>query len=113
MELIIVIVVMIGIFWWFTAADKKAEELSTQALDSSTRKEPDLTTVPDGIGHQSILVSALDVNKDGKVNVKDAVAAVDAVVDNAKAIKAKAETAVKKPRKPRAKKSDPSIDHTE
>jgi hypothetical protein len=47
----------------------------------------------------------LDINKDGKVDAKDAKAAVDTVVNNAKAVKAKAEAVIKKPRKPRAKKS--------
>ena len=98
MELIIIIAALIAAFWWITSAEKKAEESGRHPLDGNvTRKEPDLTTKPDGIGHQSIpvapvLTQALDINKDGKVDTKDAVAAVDAVI--------------KKPRKPRAKKTE-------
>ena len=68
-------------------------------MDGATRKEPDLTTVADGIGHESVpaVMQALDINKDGKVNAKDVQAAVDIVADNAKAV-------IKKPRKPRAPK---------
>jgi hypothetical protein len=74
-----------------------------------------LTTKPDGIGHQSIpvvpvLIQALDVNKDGKVDAKDALAAVDIAAENAKAVVAHAEAVIKKPRKPRAAKPGKSAD---
>lgn len=110
MELIIIIAALIGAFWWLTVREKALEDSGHHPLDGNvTRKEPDLTTKPDGIGHESmtvapILVQALDVNKDGKVDTKDAKAAVDTAVNNAKAVKAKAEAAIKKPRKPRAAK---------
>jgi hypothetical protein len=99
MELIIIIVALIGAFWWLTAREKALEESGQHPLDGVTRKEPTLTTNPDGIGHESVsvLTQALDINKDGKVNAKDAQAAVDAVVTTA-------EAAIKKPRKPRAPK---------
>ena len=119
MELIIIIAALIGAFWWITAAEKKSEESGRHPLDGNvTRKEPDLTTVPDGIGHQSIpvvpvLIQALDVNKDGKVDAKDAKAAVDIVADNAKAVKAKAEAVVKKPRKPKAATKKSADDRVE
>jgi len=110
MELIIIIAALIGAFWWLTVREKALEESGRHPLDGNvTRQEPDLTTKPDGIGHQSIpvapvLTQALDINKDGKVDAKDAKAAVDTVVNNAKAVKAKAEAVIKKPRKPRAPK---------
>jgi hypothetical protein len=115
MELIILIAVLVFVFWWFTSSEKHAEESGHHPLDSVTRKEPDLTTNPDGIGHQSIpvvpvLIQALDVNKDGKVDAKDALAAVDIAAENAKAVVAHAEAVIKKPRKPRAAKPGKSAD---
>jgi hypothetical protein len=116
MELIIIIVALIGAFWWLTVREKTLEESGRHPLDGNvTKQEPNLTTKPDGIGHQSvpvapILVQALDVNKDGKVDAKDAKAAVDATVAKAKAVKAKAEAVIKKPRKPRAAKPGKSAD---
>jgi hypothetical protein len=115
MELIIIVVALIGAFWWLAAREKALEESGQHPLDGVTRKEPTLTTKPDGIGHQSvpvvpILTQALDVNKDGKVDAKDAKAAVDATVAKAKAVKATAEAVIKKPRKPRAAKPEKSAD---
>lgn len=107
MELIILIALLVFVFWWFSSSEKHAEESGRHPLDGATRKEPDLTTKPDGIGHEStpVMLQALDINKDGKVDAKDAQAAVDIVVDNAKAVRATAEAAIKKPRKPRAPKT--------
>ena len=116
MELIIIIAALIGAFWWITAAEKKSEESGRHPLDGNvTRKEPDLTTVQDGIGHQSVpvVIQALDVNKDGKVDAKDAKAAVDIVADNAKAVKATAEAVIKKPRKPKAATKKSADDRVE
>lgn len=118
MELIILIALLVFVFWWFTSSEKHAEESGRHPLDSVTRKEPDLTTVPDGIGHQAIpvvpvLIQALDINKDGKVDAKDAQAAVDIVADNAKAVKAKAEAVIKKPRKPKAATKKSADDRVE
>jgi hypothetical protein len=115
MELIIIVVALIGAFWWLAAREKALEESGQHPLDGVTRKEPTLTTKPDGIGHESmsvapILTQALDINKDGKVDAKDAQAAVDAVVTNAKAVAATAEAVIKKPRKPRAAKPGKSAD---
>lgn len=104
MELIIIIAALIGAAWWITAREKVLEESNRHPLDGVTRKEPNLTTEPDGIGHEAApaLLQVLDVNKDGKVDTKDALAAVDIVADNAKAVKATAEAVIKKPRKPKA-----------
>jgi len=107
MELIIIIAALIGTVWWITAREKILEESNRHPLDGATRKEPTLTTNPDGIGHESALMKVLDINKDGKVDAKDAQAAVDAVANNAKAIKDTAEAMIKEPRKPRAPKTLP------
>lgn len=99
MELIILVALLVFVFWWFSSSEKHAEESGRHLQDDATRKEPDLTTVADGIGHESVpaVMQALDINKDGKVNAKDVQAAVDIVADNAKAV-------IKKTRKPRAPK---------
>jgi len=109
MELIILVALLVFVFWWFASNEKHAEESGHHPLDSVTRKEPELTTKPDGIGHESApaLKQVLDVNKDGKIDAKDARAAVDIVAENAKAVKAHAEAVIKKPRKPRAPKAAP------
>ena len=109
MELIIIIAALIGTVWWITAREKTLEESGRHPLDGTTRKEPTLTTKSDGIGHESApaLLQVLDVNKDGKVDAKDARAAVDIAAENAKAVVAHAEAVIKKPRKPRAPKAAP------
>lgn len=86
MELFILLLVIIGAVWWFISVEKKAEESDRHPLDGNvTRQEPDLTTVPDGIGHQSITVAP--------------------VLTQQLDIPAAESTAPKKTRKPRAKKS--------
>lgn len=95
MELVILLIVVVGVVgWWIWNEGKK--EKSGHPLETITKK--------------------LDVNHDGKVDVKDAVAAVEIVKEEAKVVvektkkaakktKAKAEQAVqkvKKPRKPKA-----------
>jgi len=118
MELVIIIVALIGAFWWLAAREKALEESGQHPLDGATRKEPTLTTKSDGIGHESVsvLTQALDINKDGKIDAKDARAAVDIAADNAKAVVAAAEAVIKKPRKPRAPKTlteKSAADHVE
>jgi hypothetical protein len=86
MELFILLLVVIGAVWWFTSVENKAEESGRHPLDGNvTRQEPDLTTIPDGIGHQSITVAP--------------------VLTQQLDVPATESTAPKKSRKPRAKKS--------
>jgi hypothetical protein len=101
MEFIILIVAIVAVLTWFMWKDRKFDDSGSHPLDGATK---------------NAVVEALDVNKDGKVDIKDAVAAAEVVVEKtkktaskaktvAKKTVAKAKTAVKKPaaKKPRAK----------
>jgi hypothetical protein len=100
MELVILLVVVIGVLGWFLWRDRKFDESSSHPLDGATKH------------------SVLDVNNDGQVDLKDAVAAAEVVVETtkktaaktkavAKATAAKIKTAAKKTavKKPAAKKA--------
>jgi len=96
MELFILLIIVVGVVGWWIWKEGKHEEAG-HPLETFTKK--------------------LDVNNDGRVDVKDAVAAVEVVKEEvevvvektkkaAKKTKAKAEEVVKKvkaPRKPKAK----------
>jgi FtsZ-interacting cell division protein ZipA len=101
MEFIILIVAIVAVLTWFMWKDRKFDDSGSHPLDGATK---------------NAVVEALDVNKDGKVDIKDAVAAAEVVVEKtkktatkaktvAKKTVAKAKTAVKKPaaKKPKAK----------
>ena len=97
MEFLIFIVVVIAVLGWFVWKDRKFEQSGSHPLDSVTK--------------------ALDVNKDGQVDIQDAVVAAEIVVEKtkktaaktkavAKATAAKVKTVAKKTaaKKPAAKK---------
>jgi len=69
MEIIILVIFAGAVLWWFSTQDKKS---GSDTPVAPYKVEPTLTTKVDGIGHESVL----DVNKDGKVDMKDAVEAV-------------------------------------
>ena len=102
MELVILLVVIVGVLGWFLWNGRKSEDSGSHPLDGATKNS---------------VVEALDVNKDGKVDLKDAVAAAEVVVLKtkktaaktkavAKATATKVKTAAKKTaaKKPAAKK---------
>jgi len=101
MELIILLVAVVAAIGWFIWNERQHDKNNTHPLDSVTKP------------------NVLDVNKDGKVDVKDAVAAVEVVKEEVKtvakktatkakktavAVEAKVETAVKKAKAPRKPK---------
>lgn len=117
MEFLLFIVAIIAVLGWFVWKDRKFEESGSHPLDSVT-KASETTTKPDGIGHESVpvvptLTNVLDINQDGKVDIKDAVAAAEVVVKKTKKVanttKAKAKKVVeqtkKAVKKPKTKKS--------
>ena len=63
--------------------------------------------------YDQIEVTFKNLNFDGKVDAKDALAAVDIAADNAKAVRAHAEAVVKKPRKPKAATKKSADDRVE
>ena len=80
MEIIILVILAGGAILWFSTKDKKSDS-GSHPLDGPTapyKVEPTLTTKADGIGHESAPAekSILDINQDGKVDMKDAVEAV-------------------------------------
>ena len=75
MELVILLVVVIGVLGWFLWRDRKFEESGSHPLDAPTK--------------------LLDVNNDGKVDVKDAIAAAEVVVEKTKKTATKAKTVAK------------------
>jgi len=98
MELLIIVALGVAVIGWFLWKDSKFEETGKHPLDGATKApEPwpfptsrptETTTKPDGLGHESIpvmptLTNVLDVNKDGKVDLKDAVTAVKQVKETA------------------------------
>lgn len=78
MELVILLVAVIGVLGWFIWKDRRAEDNNSHPLDGATKN------------------AFLDVNKDGKVDVKDAVAAVEVVAEEVKTVAKKTATKAKK-----------------
>jgi hypothetical protein len=78
MELVILLVAVIGVLGWFLWRDRKLDEAGSHPLDGATKN------------------SVLDVNQDGKVDVQDAIAAAEVVVEKTKKTAAKAKVAAKK-----------------
>jgi len=76
MEFLLFIVVVIGVLGWFIWKDRKFEESGSHPLDAATK--------------------VLDVNNDGRVDLKDAVAAAEVVVEKTKKTATKAKVAAKK-----------------
>lgn len=78
MELVILLVLVIGVLGYFIWRDQRHEESGNHPLDGATKS------------------AFLDVNKDGKVDIKDAVAAVEVVTEEVKTVAKKATTKAKK-----------------
>lgn len=76
MELVILLVVVIGVLGWFIWKDAKNTVNGTHPLDGATKM--------------------LDVNNDGRVDLQDAVAAAEVVVEKTKKTATKAKVAAKK-----------------
>jgi hypothetical protein len=118
MELLIIVAIAVAAIAWFVWKDRKFEESGSHPLDGATKApEPwpfPTSRPPEGDNKavepmpvMPILTSTLDVNKDGKVDLKDAVAAAEVVVTEtkkaAKKTKEKAVEAVKKTKSKKAK----------
>lgn len=77
MELVILLVAVIGVLGWFLWRDRKFDEAGSHPLDGATKS------------------SVLDVNHDGRVDLKDAVAAAEIVVEKTKKTAAKTKAVAK------------------
>lgn len=78
MELIILLALVVGAIGWFIWNERQHDKNGTHPLDSVTKP------------------NVLDVNKDGKVDIKDAVAAVEVVKEEVKTVAKKTATKAKK-----------------
>jgi len=134
MELVIIVIVAVAAVGFFLWKDRKFEESGSHPLDGPTKTpepwpfptsrppegenkpvQPEIPTLTekldvnkDGKVNVKDAVSVLDVNKDGKVDLKDAVAAADVVANKTKKaatkVKAKATETVEKVKKSRSAK---------
>ena len=80
MELVILIAIIVVALGWFLWIGRRSDDSGSHPLDGATK---------------NAVVEALDVNKDGKVDIKDAVAAAEVVVEKTKKTAAKAKTVAK------------------
>ena len=82
MEIVIIVLVAIALAgWWIWKEGKQHQSSGSHPLDGATKNS---------------VVEALDVNKDGRVDLKDAVAAAEVVVEKTKKTAIKAKSAAKK-----------------
>ena len=78
MELVILLIAVIGVLGWFLWRDRKHDDSGSHPLDGATKS------------------SVLDVNQDGRVDIKDAVAAVEVVKKEVKTVAKQTATKAKK-----------------
>ena len=111
MEILVLIIVAAGILYYVYKKLDKPNADGSHPLDAPTQApykiEPQLTTKPDGIGHESTPIqptisNVLDVNKDGKVDVEDVKEVVKKTKTKAKKVVAEVTEKVKKPKKKKA-----------
>jgi len=80
MEIVIIVLVAIALAGWWIWKEGKHESSDSHPLDGATKHT---------------VTEVLDVNKDGRVDVKDAVAAAEVVVEKTKKTATKAKTVAK------------------
>jgi len=115
MEIVIVVAIAVAVIGWFVWKDRQLEESGRHPLDGATKTpepwpfptsrppEGDVKPAAEPMPVMPTLTAVLDVNKDGRVDIKDAVAAKDVVVAEtkkaAKKTKAKAKQVTEKVKK--------------
>lgn len=111
MEILVLIIVAAGILYYVYKKMEQTNADGSHPLDAPTQApykvEPQMTTKPDGIGHESTPIqptisNVLDVNKDGKVDVEDVKEVVKKTKTKAKKVVAEVTEKVKKPKKKKA-----------
>ena len=100
MELIILLLVVVGGIGWFIWNERQHEKSGTHPLDSvTTPSAADVnkdSKTPEPVASSTVYLEGLDLNKDGKVDIKDAVEAVEVVKEEVKTVAKKATTKAKK-----------------
>lgn len=112
MELFILLVIVVGIAGWWIWKEGKHEEAG-HPLESFTKKmdvnNDGKVDIKDAVAVatevKETVVAAADVNKDGKVDVEDAKVVVEATKKAGRKAKAKVEETVAKAKKPRKPKA--------
>jgi len=115
MEIVIIVAIAVAAIGWFIWKDRKFEESGSHPLDGATKTpepwpfptsrppEGDAKPAAEPMPVMPTLTAVLDVNKDGRVDIKDAVAVKDVVVAEtkkaAKKTKAKAKQVTEKVKK--------------
>ena len=96
MEIVIIVAIAVAAIGWFIWKDRKFEESGRHPLDGATKTpepwpfptsrppEGDVKPAAEPMPVMPTLTAVLDVNKDGRVDIKDAVAAKDVVVAETK-----------------------------
>jgi hypothetical protein len=96
MEIVIVVAIAVAVIGWFVWKDRQLEESGRHPLDGATKTpepwpfptsrppEGDVKPAAEPMPVMPTLTAVLDVNKDGRVDIKDAVAAKDVVVAETK-----------------------------
>jgi hypothetical protein len=111
MEIIIAVLLLAGVVYVGYRVLSKESDNGKHPLDGPTKApyklEPAVTTKIDGIGHESVPVqqtisNVLDVNKDGKVDIKDAKEVVKKATKKVKKVAKEVTEKVKKPKKKKA-----------
>ena len=96
MEIVVIVAVAIAAIAWFIWKDRKFEESGSHPLDGATKTpepwpfptsrppEGDVKPAAEPMPVMPTLTAVLDVNKDGKVDLKDAVAVAEKVYTKVK-----------------------------
>lgn len=112
MELIVLLIVVVGVIGWYIWKEGKHEEAG-HPLETITKKmdvnHDGKVDVKDAVVvvtevKETVLTTA-DVNKDGKVDIEDAKIVVESTKKAGRKVKAKVEETVEKVKKPRKKKT--------
>lgn len=111
MELLILLIVVVGVIGWYIWKEGKHEEAG-HPLETITKKmdvnHDGKVDVKDAVAVvtevKETVVAAADVNKDGRVDIEDAKVVVDATKKAGRKAKAKVEETVEKVKKTRKAK---------
>lgn len=113
MELIILLIVVVGIIGWWIWKEGKSEQAGNHPLESITKKldvnHDGRVDAKDAVAvvaeAKETVSAAADVNKDGQVNIEDAKVVVEKTKKAGRKAKAKVEETVEKVKKTRKPKA--------
>ena len=113
MELVILLIIVVGVVGWWIWREGKSEQAGTHPLESITKKldvnhdgrvdAKDAVAVVAEV--KETVAAAADVNKDGRVDAQDVKVVVEATKKAGRKAKAKVEQTVEKTKKTRKPKA--------